>query len=462
MITSQQQEIVVNEQKLLDQLLQVIRAVDDTPDARNDCALLESSKEQLQDFFLVVCVGEFNAGKSSFINALLGDRYVREGITPTTTALHMIKYGGNMKQGHDDQRGIINIEVPLRWLKGLSLVDTPGTNAVIREHQHITETFVPRSDLIIFLTSAERPFSESEREFMHMIREWGKKLVVVINKVDLLESDADRETVKTFVKQNIAKLLGFEPQVFCVSSRNALTEKLEDQYSKFTAGLQDVDTSASTKKRGSSYQWSDLESHILKTLNSMERVQIKLENPLGVADKLNSKYQKIVDRHLSTLQEDKKTIEIIEKQLQLFREEMIQDFNLHQQRLQNVFHELIDRSQLFFDEFLTWGNARNFFNSRRVEERFNREAIADFIPQIELVISDMIDWILDRRYRQWKVSLNHLYSNHWATYIIHYLTKSLKSSSSAPLIHGRRLSTLCRRELDRLLQQTMKTNLLDR
>ena len=67
---------------------------------------------------------------------------------------------------------------------------------MIREHEAITADFVPRSDLVLFVTSADRPFTESERQFLAVIRDWGKKIVIVLNKVDLLESGAELEQVR--------------------------------------------------------------------------------------------------------------------------------------------------------------------------------------------------------------------------------------------------------------------------
>jgi predicted GTPase len=67
--------------------------------------------------------------------------------------------------------------------RDLSIVDTPGTNAIDRTHESLTRDYIPRSDLILFLTSAERPLSESERLLLEGISAWGKKTVLVVNKV---------------------------------------------------------------------------------------------------------------------------------------------------------------------------------------------------------------------------------------------------------------------------------------
>ena len=61
---------------------------------------------------------------------------------------------------------------------------------------------MPRSDLVLFVTSADRPFSESERAFLQQIRDWGKKVVIVVNKIELLTTEAEQRQVLEFVRQN--------------------------------------------------------------------------------------------------------------------------------------------------------------------------------------------------------------------------------------------------------------------
>ena len=154
--------------------------------SKEDQSRLEQARLQLDELFLLVVVGEFNAGKSAFINALLGQSLLEEGALPTTVRVHRIHHGEQISRTLDEA-DLEVISAPVDWLREINIVDTPGTNAVIQRHQEITEDFVPRSDLVLFVTSADRPFSESERLFMERIREWGKKVVIVVNKVDILQ-----------------------------------------------------------------------------------------------------------------------------------------------------------------------------------------------------------------------------------------------------------------------------------
>lgn len=86
-------------------------------------------------------------------------------------------------------------------------MDTPGTNALLEHHEVLTRTFLPRADLILFVTSADRPLTRSEAEFLRLIRDWGKKVVLVVNKADLL-SEEDREAVARYVAEGARAVLG--------------------------------------------------------------------------------------------------------------------------------------------------------------------------------------------------------------------------------------------------------------
>lgn len=80
------------------------------------------------------------------------------------------------------------------FLRDITSTNTPGTNAVLRHHEALSRDFVPRSDLVLFVTSADRPFPESERDYPGIMHDWDKKIVLIVNKVDLLEAGERDET----------------------------------------------------------------------------------------------------------------------------------------------------------------------------------------------------------------------------------------------------------------------------
>src|SRR5215203_5264782 len=159
-LSGAEDELVREERSVLARLRTALARFDAAPEHQH---ALVRSIEQLDELFLLVIIGEFNSGKSAFINALLGSKVVTEGVTPTTAQINVLQYGETVeRQVRESNLHVITAPSPL--LREIHIVDTPGTNAIIREHETITSEFVPRSDLVLFVTSADRPFTESERQ----------------------------------------------------------------------------------------------------------------------------------------------------------------------------------------------------------------------------------------------------------------------------------------------------------
>src|SRR5262249_28122833 len=164
--------------------------------------------------------------------------------------------------------------------------------------------FVPRADLIPFVTSADRPFSESERQFMTEIRAWGKKIIIVVNKIDLL-TEADLETVLAFVREQVQALLGFTPEVFPIAARMALAAKQSPPG--------EVRDSLWARSR-----FAPLEAYVVETLDIAHRLRLKLLSPLGVAGRVMGRYGAVADERLQLLAGDRETLTRIETQLEMY------------------------------------------------------------------------------------------------------------------------------------------------
>ncbi|HRO24163.1 MAG TPA: dynamin family protein, partial [Promineifilum sp.] len=201
-LTQAQETLLKRTRDALGRLRDVLNA--DAINPAGHAALVESIR-QLDELFLLVIAGEFNSGKSAFINALLGQKLQPEGVTPTTDQIYLLRYG-ETQQRVPGENGVWIQTAPVELLGKLTVVDTPGTNAIVREHEALTSEFIPRSDLVLFVTSADRPFTESERAFLEQIRNWGKKIVLVINKIDILGSEADVDQVIAFVTNSARSL----------------------------------------------------------------------------------------------------------------------------------------------------------------------------------------------------------------------------------------------------------------
>jgi GTP-binding protein EngB required for normal cell division/thiamine monophosphate synthase len=175
-----------------------------------EAALLEEALGGLGGPFLLVVAGEFNSGKSSVINALLGEPLLAEGFLPTTNEVTVLVGGGGpgaprrtvFPDGH------VQLTCGSALLGALSLVDTPGTNVILERQQRLAEEFVPRADLVLFVLSADRPLSESEARFLTYISRWEKRVAFALNKADLLPGPPAVAAVRAFVADNAARLLG--------------------------------------------------------------------------------------------------------------------------------------------------------------------------------------------------------------------------------------------------------------
>ena len=386
-ILNKQQEALLNDER---QLLNDLRvALVQFGVVREDQDTLAESIQQLDELFLLVVVGEFNAGKSAFINALLGQKLLKEGVTPTTTQINLLRFGENQERTVIDEHQHV-LTLPAELLIEISIVDTPGTNAIIREHEAITSQFVPRSDLVLFITSADRPFTESERIFLERIRDWGKKVVIVLNKTDLFQSQEELEQVQTFIAQNARSLLGITPEIFPVSARLALRAK-----------------------QGEPALWDDscfepLERFIQDTLDEAGRLRLKFLNPLGVAAHLVERYTGVANSRLDLLQEDFTTLSDVEAQLDLYKEDMQRDFEFRLADIENVLFEMEQRGDEYFDETFRLARVFDLFSKERIQREFELKVVADVPQRIEHKVNELIDWLVESDLRQWQAVNEHL------------------------------------------------------
>ena len=200
--------------------------------------------------FVVVVLGEFNHGKSTFINALLGAPVLPTGITPTTAVLSHVSYGPQRAAtlvGEDGARRNVDAAALADWLtvegegagkasvhhvelteplpllqNHLTLVDTPGVNDINEQRAEITYGYLPRADAAVFLLDATQILTASERQFLEerILRSTRDRLLFVVAKVDLLSEPELNETL-AFARKHLSAIVP-EPAIFPVSAKRAL------------------------------------------------------------------------------------------------------------------------------------------------------------------------------------------------------------------------------------------------
>jgi small GTP-binding protein len=382
-LSEREQDLRAREHELLDRLAGALERFGTDVDA-DDLRRFQEARDQLEGLFLLVVAGEFNSGKSSFINALLGERVLPEGVTPTTDRINRLRYGAEPSE-HLLEAYLLDRTYPADLLREITIVDTPGTNAIIRRHEELTRDFLPRSDLVLFVTSADRPFTESERGFLEQIREWGKKIVFVVNKIDILTRPEDQQQVLDFVRDNAAALVGEPPRLFAVSARDALAAR-----------------AAGSAEGWQASGFEAMEQYLVRTLDQQERIRLKLLNPLNVGLRLAARYKDVAFQRLKLLAQDIETIQSIDRQLALFHDEMVRDVEPRLSRLDVLLGDMEQRGMRFFEETLRIGRIRTLLDSEGVRRAFEREVIGDTPAQLEAETGRIIDWIVERNLKAWQ------------------------------------------------------------
>lgn len=173
-------------------------------------------KTNINEPFLFVVVGEVKAGKSSFVNALLQTDICQTAADPCTEVIQQIVYSKEKFEQPINQY-LRKIGLPNEILKTLSVVDTPGTNTVVDNHQEITQEFIPNSDLIFFVFFAKNPYTRSAWELLDYVNaEWRKKVVFVLQQADLAKPEELAKNKEKLTELALQKGIK-SPMVFATS-----------------------------------------------------------------------------------------------------------------------------------------------------------------------------------------------------------------------------------------------------
>lgn len=338
----------------------------------------------LGELFTIVIVGEFNAGKSSLINALFGKRLRKEGPVPVDDQISILRWGE--KEGRREASDwIIEQTYPVDLLKTIRLVDTPGTNSIIKRHQEITEDYIPRADLILFVTSIDRPLSESERAFLSYIGEWRKKIVFIVNKIDS-KTPQEVDEVLDYLRSNIKSLFDIDPVIFPVASKPALAAKLGEE----------------GPRAWSQSRFEALEDYILRVLSEKEKLRLKLMAPLDTVLAILERQVSMIESRGTILQQDMKKIDEIVGRLEAARADLTDNFSRFITRIDNLIHELEKRGIDFLDRYIRVNHLMMLRDASRFREEFQRQVFHDWEGSVDRTIQEAVDWLVRQNMKLWE------------------------------------------------------------
>lgn len=384
-------ELLDRQRGLLHRLADALDAAGLDDDARRS----REAAEALSETFLVVVVGEFNSGKSTLLNALFGERLLQVGPIPTTAKITVLRHGETRFQ-RNLSAFLVEQRLPTALLEYLTLVDTPGTNSIIDEHQRITEDFVPRADLVLFVTSYERPLAASERAFLQFLRDdWGKHFVCVINKADLAQSPEDLEQVVGHVRAGIEDALGVDPVIFPVSSSLALDAKTRESASIREALLPHSGFDA-------------FEAYARETLAGPDRLAIKLESPLAAADARVRALDRALATRRAALAEDESRLGALTSRLDGTAQTLAEVTERALDAVDALLADTEARGLAFLDATFRATNIRLLRDRDRFKEEFARQVIRDLDAQVESRIASGVDALHQRALALWQEAITQL------------------------------------------------------
>ena len=372
-LNDQARQLLHRERDLLERVLDLLRSMEMPEDVIGQ---VEDVVDHLDELFLVVVVGEFNAGKSTVLNALFGDDVLPEGPVPTTDKITILRYGDEpltrQRTEHVNEQ-----RLPIDLLRHLTLVDTPGTNSIVQQHQQITEDFIPRSDLVLFVTSYDRPLTESERRFLSYIREdWGREIVFVVNKADLADSERDLRQVVDYVTTNCRDLLDMDPDVFPVSAKRALRAHAEKG------------------EENEEHRFAPLKTFFTDTLAGPEKVAMKLRAPLQTAERLLNRVDTRLAQREEVLEHDQATIEQLREQLEVARTTLTEGYTAHLREVETVFQDIRRRGVQFLNDTIRVRRIGLLRDRERFRQQFEEQVVSETTRQVEQVVTDAVDDLL--------------------------------------------------------------------
>jgi len=399
-LSRQQAELVALERRLVlrarDALLQV-------EGARTDVDRLAKLVDEMDELFLLVIVGEYNSGKSTFINALLGDEVFAMGDLPTTREIAILRFGDVRPPETIGDHKVL-FHYPLDVLRDLEIVDTPGTNSLERMEEDLTRSFVPRADLVLFVTSLLQPLTATELEFLTHIREWGKKVIFIVNGVDRRNSDEQIDRVRTYLDREItARLSGEPPTIYFISALQALRAKMAARAVTAAASSlpNAVESPPSPVGPDPRNAFPALERYLLETLRERERVRLKLLSPLGVLRRVLELNVGTLDKRLEVVHGDGQVLGSVRRQLESYGAEMRTDSERYLLELRNVLADVERRGRSWLERTVRIGNINFLRNKDAVENRFRAEVVGEAPRQIEDVVHRMVDWTVKRNLKLW-------------------------------------------------------------
>ena len=319
--------------------------------------------------FLFVVVGEVKAGKSSLLNALFGREFCKVDVLPATDRIYEFKYG---ESDYDVQISdhITALYRQIDFLKDFNIVDTPGTNTIVANHQEITENFVPMADLIVFVFAVTNPWAASAWDFLRLIgQHWKKNVVFVVQQADLRDPH-EVEIVSKHLDQTVLQILGANCPIFAVSAKKAFLAKTSP----------DVDR----EKLWSESHFGELEDWITETVSRSEERGGKLRSVAQTAQVLAGGLRARLQGSLEVLKSDQEKLTSIRSTFDARKVQTQRQVGGFIREIEQAYDACRERGEKVLEERLTFGRTvKMVFSGARWEKDFQDKVESEVKKEVQ-------------------------------------------------------------------------------
>jgi GTPase SAR1 family protein len=301
---------------------------------------LNGLNTSLREPFLFVVMGEVKAGKSTVLNALFGKEFCRADVLPATDRIYLFKYASEQKDVPINEH-LTECYRPNIFLRDFNVVDTPGTNTIVPEHQKIAEEFVPMADLVMFVFSITNPWAASAWDFLNLIHNrWKKNILFILQQSDLRNAE-EIETVRNHLEQTAREKLGSSPPIFAVSAKLAFQAKTGDPAQRDQLLAQS--------------HFNDLEDYISNTIAGGETGAGKLRSVCQSALVIVRELAEKAKGAFATIQRDNERIQQLGGVLEERKEQSLRQVGGVLWQLAQNFERTQKKSEELLAERLSWG-----------------------------------------------------------------------------------------------------------
>jgi hypothetical protein len=387
--SNEQKEAVLHSGEVVDMAGRLTRVAELAREFGSDQVREEATSlaERLREGrFYVACIGQFKRGKSTLLNALVGDSVLPTGVVPITAVPTVLRYGEKrsarvrfqggtwtdlapeelmqyVSEEHNPEnaKSVAGVEVfvpsPL-LADGMCLVDTPGLGSIFAGNTAATQAFVPQIDAAIILVGADPPIAGEELALVEEVGKHVRQLLVVLNKADRA-SEAERRIAGPFTRKVLEKRLG-----------------------RPVGPIYEISASERAEKNKTGWDWDPLVASLQKLVEESGRTLVRTAGERGL--------QRLGEEMLSVTLEERgalvRPIEESERRISAMRETIAETerslreigylFMAEKHRLSDLF---LERRKTFLSENLAAAKAEANEEFRKIRRGygpgFRREAM---------------------------------------------------------------------------------------